>query len=86
MLDKINSIKSTFDEDISKVNSLEELESIRIKYLGRKGSISELFEEFKTLSKEEKPKYGQTLNQLKNDCQNKFDSVFQKYDESKKRF
>ncbi|OGU34057.1 MAG: phenylalanine--tRNA ligase subunit alpha [Ignavibacteria bacterium GWB2_35_6b] len=86
MLDKINSIKSAFDEEISKVNSLDELESIRIKYLGRKGSISELFEEFKALSKEEKPKYGQTLNQLKNDCQSKFDSVFQKYEESKKGF
>ncbi|KAB2841450.1 MAG: phenylalanine--tRNA ligase subunit alpha [Melioribacteraceae bacterium] len=84
MLDKINSIKSSFDEEIEKVNSLNDLEAIRIKYLGRKGNISELFEEFKALPKEEKPKYGQTLNHLKNDCQSKFDSVFQKYEESKK--
>lgn len=86
MLDKINSIKSSFDEDIHKVNSLNDLEAIRIKYLGRKGSISELFEEFKTLPKEEKPKYGQTLNQLKNDCQSKFDSVLVKYEESPNGF
>lgn len=86
MHDKINSIKSSFDEDIQKVNSLDDLETIRIKYLGRKGSIAELFEEFKTLSKEEKPKYGQTLNKLKNECQSKFDSVNEKFEESKKGF
>ena len=83
MLDKINSIQSGFDEDIKKANSLDDFENIRIKYLGRKGSIAELFEEFKTLSKDEKPKYGQTLNQLKNNCQTKFDLLIQNYDESK---
>lgn len=80
MLDKINLIQSGFDQDIQNVKSLDDLEIIRIKYLGRKGNIAELFEEFKTLSKDEKPKYGQTLNILKNNCQSKFDEVISKFE------
>jgi phenylalanyl-tRNA synthetase alpha chain len=49
-----------------KINSLEELESFRIKYLGKKGIINQLFEEFKIIPKEEKKEVGQQLNELKN--------------------
>ena len=75
MQEKIDNIRTDFEKEITGANSSDDLEVIRVKYLGRKGSIAELFEEFKNLSKEEKPKYGQTLNRLKNECQSKFESV-----------
>ncbi len=58
------------------VNSLtakshEELEALRIQYLSKKGQISELFDEFRNVPKEEKREIGQLLNQLRDAAQNK---------------
>lgn len=46
-------------------NTAEEVEELRIKYIGRKGIIPALFEEFKQLSPEEKRTLGKVLNQVK---------------------
>jgi phenylalanyl-tRNA synthetase alpha chain len=43
----------------------EELELFRLKYLSKKGIISELFEDFRNVSSEEKREIGQKLNVLK---------------------
>ncbi|NPA46929.1 MAG: phenylalanine--tRNA ligase subunit alpha [Chlorobi bacterium] len=44
---------------------LDEVEQFRIRFAGRKGLINKLFDEFKQVPKEEKPRYGQLLNTLK---------------------
>lgn len=46
-------------------NSIEELEALRIKYISKKGEITELFNEFRSVPKEEKAAIGQPLNQLR---------------------
>jgi len=43
----------------------EELESFRIKFLGTKGIVKDLFDEFKAVSPEEKRVLGKVLNQFK---------------------
>ena len=43
----------------------QEVEDLRIKYISKKGLVSQLFDEFKTLSGEEKRALGQPLNTLK---------------------
>ena len=43
----------------------QEVEDLRIKYISKKGLVSQLFDEFKTLSGEEKRALGQPLNALK---------------------
>lgn len=43
----------------------QEVEDLRIKYISKKGLVSQLFDEFKTLSGEEKRTLGQLLNALK---------------------
>lgn len=75
MQEKLDSTVKGFDADISAVENLQQLEDVRIKYLGRKGSFANLFEEFKALPKEEKPKYGQVLNIEKNKAAAKFEEV-----------
>ncbi|HEY9197612.1 MAG TPA: phenylalanine--tRNA ligase subunit alpha, partial [Mucilaginibacter sp.] len=40
----------------------DELEAFRIKFLGTKGIIKDLFEEFKTVGPEEKRTFGKVLN------------------------
>lgn len=48
-----------------------DVESFRVKYLGKKGIISELFNQFKTLPNDQKKEMGQLLNQLKVAAQDK---------------
>ena len=43
----------------------DELETFRIKYLGTKGIIKDLFEQFKSTSPEEKRVLGKVLNEFK---------------------
>ena len=63
MLDKI---KSLLEEIISvKVNTSQDLESFRLKYLSKKGIITELFDEFRNIPSEQKREVGQKLNELK---------------------
>ena len=43
----------------------KEIEAFRIKYLGKKGLLSEFFSEFKNIPAEEKKEFGHTINELK---------------------
>ncbi len=45
--------------------SLEAVETFRIKYLGKKGILNDFFAEFKNVPKEHKKEFGQTINELK---------------------
>jgi len=73
MLDKIKNLL----EEISslKVNTQPDLESFRIKYLSKKGLITELFEEFREISAEYKREVGQKLNELKQRAQDRYNAL-----------
>ena len=43
------------------------IETVRIAYLGRKGLLPKVMEELKDVPKEEKPLFGKTVNELKNE-------------------
>jgi phenylalanyl-tRNA synthetase alpha chain len=49
------------------------LEQFRVRFLGRKGVMNDLFDEFKTIANEEKKAMGQELNKLKLAIQEKLD-------------
>lgn len=61
--DKLESIQTQLKA--LKISSTEELEGYRLKYLSRKGLITELFEEFKKLAPELKREFGKPINLLK---------------------
>jgi len=82
MKEKIHQIKADFLKDCSSISSMEELENVRIKYFSRNGLYANLFEEFKNLPKEEKPKYGKVLNEEKRSAQSKFDELKSKIESS----
>lgn len=77
----IKDIQSTSIEAFQ--DKAAEVEQFRIKYLGKKGIISELFEQFKTIPNEQKKEMGQVLNQLKVAAQNKIEEFKNYVDESK---
>src|SRR5213592_121814 len=52
--------------DVESARDEQALETTRVKYLGRSGSISSWGEQMKTLTKEEKPVVGKLLNEVRN--------------------
>lgn len=64
MLEKINALKVEIDQ--LSASSAADVEALRIKYLSKKGAISELMNEFRSLSPDEKRSLGAPLNELKN--------------------
>jgi len=66
MKDQIKQIKQLALSEINALaNDRDSIEALRIKYLGRKGAVAELFKKMGELPASEKPETGQLLNQLK---------------------
>ena len=63
MLDRINKIKE--EAERFKAVTEAELEEFRLKYLSKKGQMNALFDEFKSITGEQKREAGQKLNELK---------------------
>lgn len=53
----------------------QEIEEIRVRLLGKKGSITQLFDEFRNVLPEQKRELGQVLNTLKVSAQNKIEQL-----------
>lgn len=73
MIDKINKYLEESKSFIA--NNLDEIEAFRIKYLGKKGIINDLFAEFKDVPRENKKEVGQKLNELKISLQEKINAL-----------
>ncbi len=63
-----------------KAANAEELETLRIKYLSKKGEITELFNEFREVPKEEKKELGQALNQLRQQAEARINEMREQFD------
>jgi len=73
MLDKVNKLIS--DVKAFKTTSKEEIEAFRIKYLGSKGMLKDLFNEFKNVDNLLKKDIGQALNNLRNSATDKVNEL-----------
>ena len=56
-------------------NDQKEIESFRINYIGKKGILTNFFNEFKNVSSDSKKQYGGLLNKLKKDVTDKINSL-----------
>ena len=69
MLDKVKELIG--DVKAFKATSKEEVEAFRIKYLGSKGLLKDLFAEFKNVDAAMRKDFGQALNNLKKSAEGK---------------
>ncbi len=69
-------------DEIRKASALnaDEVEQIRLKFLSKKGLISVLFDEFKTVPAEKKREVGLLLNDLKSKAQERIDELKARFD------
>ena len=65
MLEDIKKLKIELDEELSNVNSMNELNDLRTKYLGKKSKIQEFSMMMRDLSVEEKKECGKLMNEFK---------------------
>ena len=75
---KIEEVSKLLDDDLQGVNSLADVNELKVKYLGKKGLITELNSEIKNVPNEEKREFGQRINALRD----KFNGFY----EEKKNF
>ena len=66
MKEKVESIKSELAKDLENVNTTQEVGNLKVKYLGKKGLVTELTSNMKDLSIEEKKEVGRLSNEVKN--------------------
>ncbi|BDC99998.1 phenylalanine--tRNA ligase subunit alpha [Persicobacter psychrovividus] len=72
MKEKVEELKKEIEAYI--VETAEELEQYRMKFISRKSVVGDLFNELKTADQEVKREMGRTLNELKNIATNRFKS------------
>ena len=65
MTDRLSDVSKQALEDIRNTSTLEELDSVRVQYLGKKGSISTQLKKLSDLDPSDRPRIGKEVNKLK---------------------
>ena len=73
MKEKIESYKKELEE--LKADTAEAIEAFRIKFLGSKGLVKELYGDLKTIANEEKREFGQLINEFRTTAEAKYSEL-----------
>jgi phenylalanyl-tRNA synthetase alpha chain len=73
MLDRINNLRKEIEQ--LQATTAEEVEALRIRYLSKKGEVSALMNDFRTVPAEQKREIGQAINELKNFATDRINSL-----------
>ena len=71
MKEQIAKIKENALAEISNSKTLQELENVRVKYLGKKGELTAVLKGMKDLSPEERPVIGSIVNEVRDNLESK---------------
>ncbi len=69
MKDKLQQIRLAAQEELNKLQIPEELEQLKVKYLGKKGELTAILRSMSGLSAEERPIVGQLANEVRADIE-----------------
>ena len=72
---RVNEVKEMLQKDLVETDDLKVLDDLRVKYLGKKGLITELNSEIKNVPNEEKKEFGMLVNELRNTFNEYFDKT-----------
>ena len=84
MENKLNELLKSAIEEIKKSNDLNDIEKIRIKYLGKKGQLTLILREMGNLSKELRPIIGQKANEVRFEIERILDETKTKLEQQEK--
>lgn len=75
MKEQLNNIKTDAGKELAGVQSITELEGIRLKYLGKKGELTAVLRGMGSLSPEERPVIGQLANDVRTFVEGRIEEV-----------
>ncbi|HIU64886.1 MAG TPA: phenylalanine--tRNA ligase subunit alpha [Candidatus Avacidaminococcus intestinavium] len=81
MREKLQALKEAALSDLEKIESLEALKNLKVQYLGKKGSLTEILRGMGALSAEERPKIGQLVNELRAELEEKINAFNKQLEE-----
>ena len=64
-MEDLLSLRDSFHKESESVTSLPELQQLKVKYLGKKGLVTEKLKTLSAIAPEQRPAYGKTVNELK---------------------
>ena len=82
MNEQISAMRQKLIEELANATDLKQLEDMRITYLGKKGCITDLLKNMKSLSNEEKKSFGQEVNLLKDEATEKIAQKIKEFKEA----
>ena len=65
MKQKLEEIRARAEAELQKIDSLADLEALRVQVLGKKGELTAILKSMGSLSEEERPKMGQLANEVR---------------------
>ncbi|WP_126992671.1 phenylalanine--tRNA ligase subunit alpha [Thermosipho globiformans] len=68
-MDEIKQLVDTAKKEIDNAEDLQQLNQIRVKYLGKKGLITSQMKKLKDLPQQERPKFGAIVNKAKSEVE-----------------
>ncbi len=74
MREEIQKIKQETLEQLTNIYTSEELQELRVKVMGKKGSLTSLLKQMSSLSSEERPIFGQVINEVRAQLEEAWDS------------
>lgn len=69
MEEKINQIRKEAEEEISKIETIHDLNEVKVKILGKKGELTEILRGMGSLSSEERPVIGSLVNKVRDEIE-----------------
>ena len=74
-LNIVEDVERQYDEDSANIENLQALESLRLKYLGKKGLVADIMSKFREVPAEQKKEFGQKVNALKNKIESSIETI-----------
>lgn len=71
MQSKIDEIKKLAEEKISKIKNSQDLQELKVQFLGKKSELSNLLKGLGALTAEERPKVGALVNEARKEIEEK---------------
>lgn len=75
MQEKLRFLEEKAMAELNKCSFMEELKDFRIKYMGKKGELTQVLRGMGKLSPEERPRIGQLANEIRDNLEDKLSSV-----------
>ncbi len=78
MKEKLQAIKNSALEELKNSVSKDQIENLRVKYLGKKGELTQILRGMGSLSKEERPEIGKIANEVRENIEGLIDTLTSK--------